>query len=161
MTAQEKKMKKYVNAVERRLNLPRSIRARVMSDFASDITARREAGKSDDEIYAELGTPKDAAADLNAQMAEFTYRKSPWRFLCLAAALFSGGYLLYQLLVVVLLLGVLRQSSSIGIIGSADGPTAIFVTATYSGFPWSYLFFGLVFLAGITGYFLLRKCKRP
>ena len=33
MTQAEKKMKKYVNAVERRLNLPLKIKARVMSDF--------------------------------------------------------------------------------------------------------------------------------
>ena len=47
MTQAEKKMKNYVNAVERRLNLPREIKARVMSDFQSSIVARREAGQSD------------------------------------------------------------------------------------------------------------------
>ena len=57
MTQAEKKMKSYVNAVERRLNLPREIKARVMSDFQSSIVARREAGQTDEEIYAELGTP--------------------------------------------------------------------------------------------------------
>ena len=62
MTQAEKKMKNYVNAVERRLNLPREIKARVMSDFQSSIVARREAGQSDEEIYAELGTPAKAAA---------------------------------------------------------------------------------------------------
>ena len=65
MTQAEKKMKNYVNAVERRLNLPREIKARVMSDFQSSIVARREAGQTDGEIYAELGTPAKAAADLN------------------------------------------------------------------------------------------------
>lgn len=39
MTQAEKKMKKYVNAVERRLNLPLEIKARVMSDFQSSIAA--------------------------------------------------------------------------------------------------------------------------
>ena len=84
MTEAEKKMKCYVNAVERRLNLPREVKARVMSDFSSAIQACREAGMSDEAIYAELGTPKKAAADLNEQMKEFAYRKSPWRFLSAA-----------------------------------------------------------------------------
>ena len=76
MTQAEKKMKNYVNAVERRLNLPREIKARVMSDFQSSIVARREAGQTDEEIYAELGTPAKAAADLNEQMKDYTYRKA-------------------------------------------------------------------------------------
>ena len=67
MTQAEKKMKKYVNAVERRLNLPLEIKARVMSDFQSSIAARREAGQTDEDIYAELGTPAKAAADLSAR----------------------------------------------------------------------------------------------
>ena len=50
MTQAEKKMKNYVNAVERRLNLPREIKARVMSDFQSSIVARREVGHTDEEI---------------------------------------------------------------------------------------------------------------
>ena len=40
MTDAEKKMKRYVNAIERRLNLPREVKARVMSDLASSIAAR-------------------------------------------------------------------------------------------------------------------------
>ena len=48
MTGAEKKMKKYCNKVERKLNLPREIKVRVMTDFASSIEARREAGMSDE-----------------------------------------------------------------------------------------------------------------
>ena len=96
MTQAEKKMKNYVNAVERRLNLPREVKARVMSDFQSSIVARREAGQTDEEIYAELGTPAKAAADLNEQMKDYTYRKSPWRFLFLGIAAIGGVRLLYD-----------------------------------------------------------------
>lgn len=96
MTQAEKKMKNYVNAVERHLNLPREIKARVMSDFQSSIAARREAGQTDEEIYAELGTPAKAAADLNEQMKDYTYRKSPWRFLFLGIAAIGGVRLLYD-----------------------------------------------------------------
>ena len=68
MTEQQKKMKKYCTGVERRLNLPRDVKTRVMNDFTSSIAARREAGESDEQIFAELGTPKEAAALLNEQM---------------------------------------------------------------------------------------------
>ena len=170
MTEAEKKMKKYVNAVERRLNLPREIKARVMSDFSSSIQARREAGMSDEAIYAELGTPKKAAADLNEQMKEFAYRKSPWRFLfaamaaCGAAELLGvlWGYLVYfwyQLVYseVMCIGATTMESSSIGIIGGADGPTAIFVTTPI----WMhYILPVLALVVGIWGFLRLRKCKQ-
>ena len=110
MTQAEKKMKNYVNAVERRLNLPREIKARVMSDFQSSIVARREAGQTDEKIYAELGTPAKAAADLNEQMKDYTYRKSPWRFLFLGIAAIGGVRLLYDGFVSLIGYVVLRAS---------------------------------------------------
>lgn len=162
MTEAEKKMKKYVNAVERRLNLPREIKARVMSDFSSSIQARREAGMSDEAIYAELGTPKKAAADLNEQMKEFAYRKSPWRFLFAALAIYGGWELFGGLAAALLYLAMsdpLSQAGSVGIIGGADGPTAIFVTTRVP--EWYH--FGIplmLLLVGILGYYRLRKCKQ-
>lgn len=126
MTQAEKKMKNYMNAVERRLNLPREIKARVMSDFQSSIVARREAGQTDEEIYAELGTPAKAAADLNEQMKDYTYRKSPWRFLFLGIAAIGGVRLLYDGFVSLIGHVVLRRelvqsggAATIGIIGGA------------------------------------------
>ena len=134
MTEAGKKMKRYVNAIERRLNLPPEVKARVMSDFASSIAARREAGQGDEEIYAEFGSPKKAAADLNEQMKEFAYRKSPCRYLFAALAIYGGirmfGVLLPQLMYWGLRLWASFQpnAASVGIIGGADGPTAIFIT---------------------------------
>lgn len=132
MTEAEKKMKRYVNAIERRLNLPPEVKARVMSDFASSIAARREAGQGDEEIYAEFGSPKKAAADLNEQMKEFAYRKSPWRYLFAALAIYGGiqmfGVLLPQLMYWGLRASFQPNAASVGIIGGADGPTAIFIT---------------------------------
>lgn len=163
MTESEKKMKKYVNAVERRLNLPREIRARVMSDFSSSISARREAGMTEEAIYAELGTPKKAAADLNEQMKEYTYRKSPWRFLFAALAAYGAAELLGSFVALLLYL-LLRdpvlqagEAGSVGIIGGADGPTAVFVTTP----GWTgYVFPVLALAVGIWGFFRLCRCKR-
>lgn len=162
MTDAEKKMKKYVNAVERRLNLPREVKARVMSDFSSSISARRESGMTDDEIYAELGAPPKAAADLNQQMKDFAYRKSPWRFLFAAAAAFGAAELLGSLMAWVMYLLFRMQihaqdAASIGVIGGADGPTAIFVTTP----DWTgYIVSVLMLTIGIWGFLRLRKCKR-
>ena len=168
MTDAEKKMKKYVNAVERRLNLPREIKARVMSDFSSSIQARRESGMTDEEIYAELGNPQKAAADLNEQMKEYTYRKSPWRFVFLACAAYGAAKLLGGLWInlvywfCVLFMDIRSQfvpneAYSIGVIGGADGPTAIFVTAPV----WMhYLLPAAALAVGIWGYLRLRKCRQ-
>ena len=48
-------MKKYMTAIERRLNLPRDVKFRVMTDLQSAVAERREAGQTDEQIYAELG----------------------------------------------------------------------------------------------------------
>lgn len=171
MTDSEKKMKKYCNAVERRLTLPKEVKNRVMTDFISSIQARREAGMTDDQIFAELGTPKQAAANLNEQMKEYAYRKSPWRFVFLVLAILSGGWLiLYRLMMVLgMLLNTLtvtfspNESASIGIIGGADGPTSIFVTgvtAYSTGFDWDIAIMVLLLVVGILGFLRLRKCRQ-
>lgn len=166
MTDAEKKMKKYIRAVERRLNLPKDIKARVMSDFASSIEVRRESGMTDEAIYAELGEPKKAAADLNEQMKEYTYRKSPWRFLFMACAAYGGAKLLNGLWTRVMLLYWIHRAEammspseqySVGVIGGADGPTAIFVTTP----DWMHWLIPLLLLVvGIWGFLRLRKCKQ-
>ena len=171
MTDREKKMKKYTSSVERRLAFPPKIKARIMSDFISDITARRESGMTDAEIYGELGTPKQAAAALNEQMKEYAYHKSPWRFVFLAAAVYGTMELLsgiwvnlvylwyrFQARDQVMGIGMTRlESSSIGIIGGADGPTSIFVTTPV----WAnYLWGVLLVLIGIWGFWRLARCKQ-
>lgn len=161
MTEQQKVMKKYCNAVERRLDLPRDVKVRVMNDFVSSITARREAGESDEQIFAELGTPKEAAALLNEQMKEYAYRKSKWRWVALAAAVLGWLMLVYNGvigLMVYLLNGTINHNASVGIIGGADGPTAIFVTSRVSAegvVVWT-----LLGVMGILGWWYLSHMKK-
>ena len=161
MTNTQKKMKKYTNTIERNLNMPREVKARVMNDFISSIQGRREAGQSDEEIFAELGDPKKVASDLNEQMKEYTYVKSPWRWACftlsigaLLSILFGG-----TLRLLVYLFNA-SASSSIGIIGGADGPTAIFVT-TSPDYLWYKLGISMILLIlGILGFHRLSRCPR-
>ena len=161
MTKEQKKMKSYMTAIERRLNLPREMKARVMTDLQSSVAARREAGQTDEEIYAELGAPKAVAAELNEQMKAYAYTKSRWRWVALAAAGLSAVMLLLHgaqgLLVSLLNLSV-REQNSLGIIGGADGPTAIFVTTTWTPgdmIPWLILLF-----MGLIGWRMLSRMKK-
>lgn len=165
MTPEEKKMKQYTNSVERRLNMPGDVKRRVMNDFISSISARREAGQSDTEIYAELGSAKQAAADLNEQMREFAYRKSPWRFAFAALAGCAALWLLGRVWGRIAY-GLLRiywtlkpQAGSVGIIGGADGPTAIFLTTSVP--DWLTMILGLIVLAiGLFGWWRFAHCRK-
>lgn len=157
-------MKNYLRSIRFRLNLPKDVRDRVMSDLESSVQARREAGLSDGAIMAEMGPAKAVAAELNEQMKEYAYRKSPWRFLFLALAVLSGGWLLlYKVLQRLgLLLNTLRisgNSASIAVIGSADGPTSIFV-ATTQGPDWEAVLVGAVLAVSILAFLRLRKCRQ-
>lgn len=87
-------------------------------------------------------------------------RRSLWRFVCLAAAVVSGGWLVFYGAVQLLALRALEgEAVSIGIIGGADGPTAVFVTGKV-GFDWDVPLMAGVFVLAIAGFFLLRRCKR-
>lgn len=164
MTDAEKRMKKYIRAVERRLNLPKRVKERVMSDFVSDLQARQESGMSPEQIITELGTPSKAAADLNEQMKEYTYRKSPWRFAFLAMAVYGAAEvlaglcanLLYWMLRIQAMLTP-NEAVSIGVIGGADGPTAMFVTTP----TWMHYITPVILLIiGCWGFLRLRRCRR-
>ena len=155
MTEAEKKMKRYMNAVERKLRLPADVRRRVMADLASAVQSRREVGRSDEEIYAELGTAAEVAAELNGQMEEFLWRRSPWRWAFLALAAL-GVLLLLRLGSMVLL--TLSAAEAVSVIGGADGPTQIFVAGA-SPLPGT-VFAVLALVVGVVGFFRLSRLKR-
>lgn len=162
MTEANKKMKKYTNSVERKLNLPRNVKSRVMADFITSIQSRRDAGLTDEEIFAELGAPGAVAADLNEQMKEFAYRKSPWRWACLVPMIlcalmlaFKGGV---QMMLFLLNLNV--NASSVGIIGGADGPTAIFVTRTSGSMYLETVILALVLILSLIGFYRLGHMRK-
>ena len=152
----------YLRAVGRRLNMPNEVKNRVIADLASSIAARKEDGQEETEILKELGTPKAAARELNQQMAEYTYGKSPWRWACLGLAVFSGLCIAYKGLAgLLLVLFNKAHNASIGIIGGADGPTAIFVSTNPSGqvFP-SIGIYILLLAMGIIGFLALSRIGR-
>ena len=135
-------VKRYVNAVERRLHLPLREKTRVMSDISTSIAARHETGESYEAIMADMGTPEAVAQPFNQAFAG-QYKGSAWRFLWLALTL---AVLAATAAVLIFTAGMARgmemaflpqafpwaAASSAGIIGGADGPTAVFVTS-YAG----------------------------
>ena len=92
----EKQLDKYLRSVRRRLNMPKELKDRVMTDFTGSLEARLESGQSFEEIFAELGNPQQAAKELNEQIAEYTYKKSPWRWACLGLSIVSTLCLAYR-----------------------------------------------------------------
>ena len=153
---------KYLRAIRRRLNMPKELKDRVMTDFAGSIDARMELGQCEADIFAELGTPKQVAKDLNEQMKEYTYKKSPWRWACLILAVFSGLCLVYQGYAnLLLMLFNKANNASIGIIGGADGPTSVFVTTKtlYSGLP-AEAIYAMLMVMGLIGFIALSKMKQ-
>ena len=157
----QKKLSMFLTSIERKLNMPKDVRSRVMTDFASSVQDRREAGQADEEIIAELGTPKSVAAELNEQMKDYTYVKSPWRWVCLLIIIGSGLSLLYGGVIGLTehLLNV-AISNSVGIIGGADGPTSIFI-ATSQDYVWYQIgITSIVLLMAILGFYRLSRCPR-
>lgn len=162
MTEADRKMKKYTNSVKRKLNLPSNVKACVMSDFVSAIRSRREAGKTDEEIFAEFGAPSDVAAGLNEQMKEFAYIKSPWRWLCLtlaiicfAALLFRGGAGLAAFLMAGLLF-----DGNVGVIGGLDGPTQIFVAQSQESIVRGTVLAAILLVMSIAGFYYLGHMRK-
>ena len=113
-------------------------------------------------ILESLGSPKQAAAELNEQMKEYAYRKSPWRYLFLTLAVVCGLFLLGELLSMALVWYMTgSEAASLGVIGGADGPTAGFVT-TSMAVPTEEIKFALCILglaAGVFGYWKLKRLK--
>ena len=154
-------MKKYFRAVNRRLNMPKELRKRVLSDLESSINSRLENGQSVDEIIQEFGTAKEAAAELNRQMQEYTYRKSPWRWGCLILMIVSFLSFCFQgTLGLLSSLFNFHTSHSIGVIGGADGPTAIFVTAPKEYYTSQTVIAAIILVMSILGFWALSHIKR-
>lgn len=156
-------MGKYLRAVRRRLNMPKDLKDRVITDFQCSLDARLENGQSFEDIVSELGNPSQAAKDLNNQLQEYTYRKSPWRWGCLILVVFSGLCLVYHgyLNLLLMLFNKANNAASVGIIGGADGPTAVFVTTQqlYSGLP-AEAIYAMLLIMGVLGFIALSKLKR-
>ena len=151
--------RRYLKQVDHRLKLSKEMRIRICADLESTIAARLENNMSEAEILSELGKPADIAAEFNVQMGNHHVRKSPLRFVCLGAAILSAMVLIGKVLIQFLVNDFINgMSRSIGIIGGADGPTSVFVSATVSErFDGGLFFWLFVLIAGIAGFYVLNR----
>ena len=133
-----------------------------MNDFISSIQGRREAGQTDEEIFAELGSPKKVAAELNEQMKDYTYVKSPWRWVCFALIIICSMALLYKggpgLLAAMFSFTLFNES--IGIIGGVDGPTQIFIAQSPDSMIHGMVMTALVLVMSILGFYFLGHMRK-
>ncbi len=127
MTEEQKKIKKYMTAIENQLQVPPKMAARISSDLGTDFHARMETGKTADQVMEEMGTPREAALRINQEFLEenqtHTGRKAG--ILCCLGALL--GLLAVLWLVIPLTRAIETNAWVISAIGGADGPTAIFI----------------------------------
>ena len=150
-------MKRYVNTVERCLRLDPATRLRVMNDLASDLQSRLEAGETMEQIRAE-----QLAAALEAEFAAHRDPAPRWRWWLLAGA---------AAVLAAAAFGSCAQrqaAASVGIIGGADGPTAIFVSGPVAfpgwwplGLVWAVLLVAAFLLLGWCRHGRPRRCWLP
>lgn len=136
--------KRYANAISRALQVDSKTKQRLLNDLASDLQSRKEAGQTLEEVQAELGTPEQLAAQLNAEFGRPATAASPWRWLVLS--------ILVALVVWLVTASILRiqgQSGTINIIGAAQGSSAAFVNTKIGVSP-SFL--------GLLPYYLVLMC---
>ena len=91
-------------------------------------------------------------------------QKGIWWYASLGLAIAGGAVMGYQIFLWVFAQLLLhRAAPSLGVIGGADGPTAVFVSGTsvtVSGFPGELITAGLLLLVGVGGcLFFSRKRK--
>lgn len=146
-------VKRYMNAIERRLRVDRKTKLRIMTELAGDFQSRRDNGQSDEAIMKELGTPEQVAAEFNASLGGApSVSRWRWGFVVLAAVVLA---------VVLVPAAVNRlavsQPDTIGVIGGADGPTSIYVTTS----PFQSLVGILPWLLGCAAAFLLPVWRTP
>ena len=105
---------------------------------------------------------------MEEQKEKKAYRKSPWRFFFAAMAVCGACMLLSEMWIYILLwisqvyceirtTIYPNESYSIGIIGGADGPTAVFLTSPEQV---SWLIPGLLLVIGVLGFVWLSRGSR-
>ena len=135
---------KYLRAVGRLL--PRKVRRAVLRDLEERFDAAAEHGESAEAVIAALGTPEEFTAPFREGRAP-----ALWPPLVLAGL----GLLVSAACGLGLWLQARLGGEDIGVIGGADGPTHLYVTAGGVSPLWLLLGLGLVLL--VAGLLWLRR----
>lgn len=124
-----KTKEQYIRQILRRIRVTDGVKRRIRADLLADIAAKQDAGQTLAQIQAEMGSPDRAAAEFNA-----AYDGTPARrwYVWQQAAKAAAPVLLVLAVLCLAASPAVRMAlfgGSVGIIGGADGPTSIYVTA--------------------------------
>lgn len=131
--------------------LPRKVRKAVLRDLAEQFDTAADHGESPEEVIARLGTPEEFAAPFREGRAP-----ALWAPLVLAGL----GLLVSAACGLGLWLQAQLGGEEIGVIGGADGPTRVYVTAGEPSPLWLLLVLGLVLLAAGLLWLQRRRFRR-
>ncbi len=115
---------KYIKQVKKRLAVPSSKRKTVLQDLEKTFASAAENGETEQQVIDRLGTPEQFVAGIEKQLGIDRAKYIKTRtivstVICLAVAVIGFSvYLTIQQ----------EMIGAIGIIGGADGPTAIIVS---------------------------------
>lgn len=150
----------YIKAFSSALKVDRKTKKKIVDDISFDISKRVSNGETMESIIEDMGEPKTLAGDFNSQLSKPRDKKLIYLWIvsavsfCISLALTAKYiYLKYVL--------TGNASHTVGIIGGADGPTEIYVTANISGTE-SLVFGIIVFMAIalLSVFFILRRKKK-
>lgn len=132
-----KTKEQYVRQILRRIRVTDGVKRRIRADLLADIAAKQDAGQTLAQIQAEMGSPDRAAAEFNA-----AYDGTPARrwYVWQQAAKAAAPVLLVLAVLCLAASPAVRMAlfgGSVGIIGGADGPTTILVSANASELAWT------------------------
>ncbi len=154
-------LNQYLEEIMRRLALPKATKKRIRQDLEQDIQSAIEHGETLEQAIQRIGRPEDVARDFNESLAAPAASLSGKQkaakvfliiviVLCSLSLISTGmGFLFYFLF---------SMNQNIGIIGGADGPTAIFVTASFSPIDAVSILLPIIFL--ITSAWGLKRISR-
>ncbi len=150
---------KYIKQVKKRLAVPSSKRKTVLQDLEKTFASAAENGETEQQVIARLGTPEQFAAGIEEQFGidrkkRLKTRTIIWTTICLVVAVIVFSvYLTIQQ----------EMIGAIGIIGGADGPTAIIVSGSGIDVPLVMLMIAaaavVLAVIGIVRY-LLKNAKK-
>lgn len=118
---------KYIREVEKLIPLPSRIKKEVLRDLEEAFASAAEHGETEEQVIQRLGSPKEFAENLNEQVnfERFTQEHRKRKQMLMIICIFIFSMLLFGLYALIKMVTLTREIE--GVIGHADGPTAIFV----------------------------------
>lgn len=119
----------YIREVEKMIPLPNRAKREVLRDLEEAFASAAEHGETEEQVIQRLGSPKEFAENLNEQInfERFTQEHKKRKQMLMIICTFIFSMLLFGIYAV--LKAVTLTHKIEGIIGGADGLTAIFVAS--------------------------------